>query len=96
MACPDCSCPSGEFRFATSVETHGFDCGPFERFDEELVVCRGCGGRFDPRDWDETEEAPDSMLEDADLPDEGNNLSGSAPNLAASPFSAASTDSGAR
>ena len=89
MACPDCDCACGEFRFATSIETHGLDCGPFERFEEEFIVCGGCGGRFDPRDWEETEEAPGSILQGADLPDEGNNVSGSVPNSAASPISAA-------
>jgi hypothetical protein len=39
---------------ATSVETHGLDCGPFERFDEEFIACLACGGRFDPTDWDGT------------------------------------------
>ena len=28
MACPDCDSPAGDLRFATSVETHGLDCGP--------------------------------------------------------------------
>jgi hypothetical protein len=36
---------------ATSIETHGLDSGPFERFDQEFVVCRECGGRFDTGEW---------------------------------------------
>lgn len=56
MACPDCGSPAGDLRFATSVETHGLDCGPYERFNEEFIVCGGCGGRFDVRDWDCTPE----------------------------------------
>ena len=52
MACPDCGSSLGESRFASSIETHGLDCGPYERFDEEYVVCRECGGRFDINDWD--------------------------------------------
>ena len=67
MACPDCGSPAGDLRFATSVETHGLDCGPYERFDEEFIVCGACGGRFDVCDWDCTPElqfevdvAPDS------------------------------------
>ena len=56
MACPDCGSPTGDLRFATSVETHGLDCGPYERFDEEFIVCGGCGGRFDVCDWDCTPE----------------------------------------
>ena len=56
MACPDCGSPLGEFRVATSIETHGLDCGPFERFDEEFIVCQECGGRFDISDWDSTSD----------------------------------------
>jgi len=52
MACPDCGSSIGEFRIATSIETHGLDCGPFERFDQEFIVCLECGVRFDPSDWD--------------------------------------------
>jgi hypothetical protein len=88
MACPDCGCPSGEFRFATSIETHGLDCGPFERFDEEFIVCGGCGGKFDPRDWEETEEAPDAALEGVSQLGDRDNASGSdrgIHSLAASP-----------
>ena len=86
MACPDCGCPSGEFRFATSIETHGLDCGPFERFDEEFIVCGGCGGRFDPRDWEETEEAPHAALEGVNTRgdrDDGSNSELGMPDLAA-------------
>ena len=90
MACPDCGSSLGEFRMATSIETHGLDCGPFERFDEEFIVCRGCGGRFDPRDWEETAEEqyiPDCI----DSPDEGDSVSGGelgVPDLADSPSAA--------
>jgi hypothetical protein len=64
MACPDCRSSSGNLRFATSVETHGLDCGPYERFNDEFIVCRECGGRFDVGDWQETsEEAPSSREE---------------------------------
>ena len=52
MACPDCGSSFGEYRVASSVETHGLDCGPFERFEQEYIVCRECGGRFDIGDWD--------------------------------------------
>jgi hypothetical protein len=60
MACPDCGSPLGEFRVATSIETHGLDCGPFERFVQEFIVCRECGGRFEISDWDCT---PDCGME---------------------------------
>ncbi len=56
MACPDCGSSLGEFRIATSIETHGLDCGPFERFEQEFILCRHCGGRFDVSDWDDTPE----------------------------------------
>ena len=56
MACPDCGSSAGEFRFATSVETHGLDCGPYEIFNEEFIVCRECGGRYDISDWEDTPE----------------------------------------
>ena len=76
MACPDCGSPIGDLRFATSVETHGLDCGPYETFNEEFIVCGGCGGRFDVCDWDGTPEpqfeidvAPDSV-EIASIPTE--------------------------
>jgi hypothetical protein len=57
MACPDCGSAAGDFRFVTSVETHGLDCGPYETFNEEFIVCLACGGRFDLREWDGTPEA---------------------------------------
>ena len=56
MACPDCGSPLGEFRLATSIETHGLDCGPFERFDQEFILCLECGGRFDVSEWDSTSD----------------------------------------
>src|SRR5450432_1850293 len=56
MACPDCGSSFGEYRIASSVETHGLDCGPFERFEQEFIVCRECGGRFDLRDWESAQE----------------------------------------
>ena len=59
MPCPDCGSPSGEFRVAESVETHGLDCGPYERFHEEFVICSDCDGRFDRADWDAPGEAAD-------------------------------------
>jgi len=56
MACPDCDSPAGDLRIATSVETHGLGCGPYETFNEEFIVCRECGGRYDVREWDGTQE----------------------------------------
>ena len=57
MPCPDCGSPFGGFRVAESVETHSLDCGPYERFYEEFVICSACGGRFDPADWNVAGEA---------------------------------------
>ena len=56
MACPDCGSSLGDFRISTSIETHGLDCGPFEKFDQEFILCRNCGGRSDVSDWDDTPE----------------------------------------
>jgi hypothetical protein len=68
MACPDCGSLFGEHRISSSVETHGLDCGPFERFDQEFIVCRECGGRFDLQEWDSPQELspdlPDPALVD--------------------------------
>ena len=58
MACPDCGSAHGEFRITTSIETHGLDCGPFERFQQEFILCRDCGGRFDVGDWKDELELP--------------------------------------
>jgi hypothetical protein len=44
MPCPDCGSPAGQFRVAESIETHGLDCGPYERFYEEFVICPACSG----------------------------------------------------
>jgi hypothetical protein len=65
MACPDCGSPAGEFRFSTTIETHGLDCGPFERFEQEYIVCLECGGRFDVADWDDV-NAPSISVTDED------------------------------
>ena len=56
MACPDCGSSLGEYRIASSVETHGLDCGPYERFEQEYIVCRECGERCDVGDWEAAPE----------------------------------------
>jgi hypothetical protein len=71
MACPDCGSAAGDFRFVTSVETHGLDCGPYETFNEEFIVCLACGGRFDLREWDGTPEEPPSFQDGGDLTERG-------------------------
>jgi len=61
MPCPDCGSPQGECRIARSLETHGLDCGPFERFEQELIVCRECGARFDTAEWEASELVGDAQ-----------------------------------
>jgi hypothetical protein len=52
MPCPECGSYDGELRGVTSVETHGLECGPYETFYEEFIVCFGCGSRAEISDWD--------------------------------------------
>jgi len=65
MACPDCGSSFGEYRIASSVETHGLDCGPFERFEQEFIVCQECGGRFDFQEWDSAQELSSNLPDPA-------------------------------
>jgi hypothetical protein len=67
MACPDCGSPAGDSRCVTSVETHGLDCGPYETFNDEFIVCLACGGRFDLGEWDGTPEEPPSFQDGGSL-----------------------------
>jgi hypothetical protein len=62
MPCPECGSYDGELRGVTSVETHGLECGPYETFYEEFVVCSGCRSRVDVADWDD-ETAPPEQAE---------------------------------
>jgi hypothetical protein len=68
MACPDFGSSAGDFRFVTSVETHGLDCGPYETCHDEFIVCGACGGRFDIRDWEGTPEEAPSVWDPEDTP----------------------------
>ena len=52
MPCPECGSYDGEVHGVTSVETHGLECGPYETFYEEFVLCAGCGSHVDLADWD--------------------------------------------
>ena len=73
MPCPDCGSPMGEFRVAESVETHGLDCGPYERFYEEFVIGSACRGQFDPADWAAAAEAAELENDGPeDITDEAN------------------------
>ena len=76
MACPDCGSSLGDFRISTSIETHGLDCGPFERFDQEFILCRSCGGKFDVSDWDDTPELSRAADEGAGIFSIGSGIPG--------------------
>jgi len=83
VPCPDCGSPFGEFRVAESVETHGLDCGPYERFYEEFMICSGCGGQFNPADWAAAgeaavleNEAPEGGTDEANVDAENHAISG--------------------
>lgn len=65
MACPDCGCLVGTYRCVTSTETHGLECGPYETFTDEFIVCGECGGRFDLPEWD-APEAVQAPRDDAE------------------------------
>jgi len=65
MACPDCGSSFGEYRISSSVETHGLDCGPLERFEQEFIVCQECGGRFDFQEWDSAQELSSNLPDPA-------------------------------
>ena len=52
MMCPTCGKAALSFREANSVETHGLECGPFERFHDEWWECPGCGEQFTAEELD--------------------------------------------
>jgi hypothetical protein len=83
MPCPDCGSSTAEFRVAEFIETHGLDCGPYERFYEEFVICSASGGRFDHADWAATGEAsglendaPEDVSDEANFNAENHAMSG--------------------
>jgi hypothetical protein len=42
--CPNCGDPADfEPKTETHVETHGLDCGPYERWTETRLICSKCG-----------------------------------------------------
>ena len=67
MACPDCGCVVGTYRCVTSVETHGLECGPYETFTDEFIVCGECRGRFDLGEWDAAPEGVQPHGSDAGI-----------------------------
>ena len=48
MICPNCG-KDATFRehSASCVETHGLDCGPYERWTETWLTCSKCGAKTD-------------------------------------------------
>lgn len=45
--CPNPGCEGRlRYRSTEAVETHGLDCGPFERWTDEWWECSSCGERF--------------------------------------------------
>jgi hypothetical protein len=45
-----------EHRNVYHVETHGLDCGPYERWHEEWDECRVCGEVIEASDWEARNE----------------------------------------
>jgi len=53
ITCPKC----GEqvvpaYREHDSIETHGLECGPYERWHDEWWECPACGEELSPEDLD--------------------------------------------
>jgi hypothetical protein len=53
MTCPDCKQCELKDRSADCVDTHGLDCGPYERWIEEWWECPSCGAEFEDRELDQ-------------------------------------------
>ena len=53
--CPNCG-QHAEFTEHTAdhVETHGLDCGPYERWTETWLRCSNCGAETDDRELEPT------------------------------------------
>ena len=50
MRCPECHGAGLRFRSADYAESHGLECGPYERFHDEWYECPACGACFDPNE----------------------------------------------
>lgn len=49
--CPNCGEQADfEERTGSFVETHGLDCGPYERWTETWLVCSECGAETDEQE----------------------------------------------
>ena len=48
--CPECQLAVLVLKQATTVETHGLDCGPYERVHEEWWECPACEARLTEED----------------------------------------------
>lgn len=51
MSCPNCGDPADfEDKTEEHIETHGFDCGPYERWTETYLICSKCGAPTDDKE----------------------------------------------
>jgi hypothetical protein len=60
MMCPECHKASLRFGSDDFVETHGLECGPYERFHDEWYECPACGACFESSElpvWTSTRSA---------------------------------------
>lgn len=51
MICPNCGVRATFTEHQEDcVETHGLDCGPYERWTETWLTCNECGAKTDDRE----------------------------------------------
>lgn len=50
MMCPECGKAELRFMESETVETHGLDYGPYERFHDEWWECPSCRACFADKD----------------------------------------------
>ena len=58
-----CTHPNVTYSEADCVETHGLECGPYERWKECRYECRDCGEYWTPKEFDAEMAAIESSLE---------------------------------
>ena len=46
MICPECGEAELQFKEHDSIQTHGLECGPYERFHDEWWECPECRAWF--------------------------------------------------
>lgn len=52
----DCECTRLRYCDSWHVETHGLDCGPYERWHEHWWQCMDCGAKWDESELRERED----------------------------------------